>query len=153
MKVHNLLCSIQCSMLRSRPQKLKSSSWRLDFFLWHIHILHVRKYTSQYLIPLLLDADTTNCTACWSWWNLPKPHRVTIRRGLVRMLCQSSMTCPGLLVLKTSSKSGLPIAWITGHTTIPHPANETYFYCAINEFNLTFEVQNMGNKAFQNASF
>ena len=23
----------------------------------------------------------------------------------------------------------------------------------INEFNLTFEVQNMGNKAFQNASF
>ena len=29
----------------------------------------------------------------------------------------------------------------------------TYICCVINEFNLTFEVQNTGNKAFQNASF
>ena len=29
----------------------------------------------------------------------------------------------------------------------------TYIYCVINEFNPTFEVQNMGNEAFQNASF
>ena len=28
-----------------------------------------------------------------------------------------------------------------------------YIYCVINEFNPTFEVQNMGNEAFQNASF
>ena len=41
---------------------------------------------------------------------------------LVRTLSQPEMTSPGLLVLKTSSKFGLPIAWITGHTTIPQPA-------------------------------
>ena len=29
----------------------------------------------------------------------------------------------------------------------------TYIHCITNEFNPTFEVQNMGNKAFQNASF
>ena len=29
----------------------------------------------------------------------------------------------------------------------------TYIYCIINEFNPTFEVQNMENEAFQNASF
>ena len=29
----------------------------------------------------------------------------------------------------------------------------TYIYCVINEFNPTFEVQKMGNEAFQNASF
>ena len=29
----------------------------------------------------------------------------------------------------------------------------TYIYCVINEYNPTFEVQNMGNEAFQNASF
>ena len=28
-----------------------------------------------------------------------------------------------------------------------------YIYCVTNEFNPTFEVQNMGNEAFQNASF
>ena len=34
---------------------------------------------------------------------------------------------PGLLVLKSSSKSGLPIAWITGHATIPQPMEVIYF--------------------------
>ena len=29
----------------------------------------------------------------------------------------------------------------------------TYTYCVINEFNPTFETQNMGNEAFENASF
>ena len=29
----------------------------------------------------------------------------------------------------------------------------TYTYCVINEFNPAFETQNMGNKAFENASF
>ena len=29
----------------------------------------------------------------------------------------------------------------------------TYIFCVINEFNPTFEVQNMGDEAFQNASF
>ena len=29
----------------------------------------------------------------------------------------------------------------------------TYTYCVINEFNPTFETQNMGNEAFKNASF
>ena len=28
-----------------------------------------------------------------------------------------------------------------------------YIYCVINEFNPTFEVQKMGNEAFQNGSF
>ena len=31
--------------------------------------------------------------------------------------------------------------------------NISYIYCVINEFDLTFEVQKMGNEAFQNASF
>ena len=29
----------------------------------------------------------------------------------------------------------------------------TYTYCVTNEFNPTFEIQNMGNEAFKNASF
>ena len=29
----------------------------------------------------------------------------------------------------------------------------TYIYCVLNEFNPAFEVQKMGNKAFQNVSF
>ena len=56
----------------------------------------------------------------------PRPHQpimltnVTIEQ--VRMLGQSETTSPGLLVLKLSSKSGLPITWITGHATIPQPS-------------------------------
>merc|ERR1711974_523601 len=56
-------------------------------------------------------------------WTLPhltqRPHKpimltkVTIE--LVRTLSQSKMISPGLLVLKPSSKSGLPIAWITAN--------------------------------------
>ena len=40
---------------------------------------------------------------------------------IVTPLSQPEKTSPGLLVLKTSSKSGLPIAWITGRATIPQP--------------------------------
>ena len=40
---------------------------------------------------------------------------------LVWTLGQPEMTSLGLLVLKTSLNSGLPIAWITGHATIPQP--------------------------------
>ena len=40
---------------------------------------------------------------------------------LVRTLSRPVTTFPGLLVLKTSSKSGLAIASITGHATIPQP--------------------------------
>ena len=36
-----------------------------------------------------------------------------------RASADAELTSPGLLVLKTSSKSGLPIAWITGHASIP----------------------------------
>ena len=44
-------------------------------------------------------------------------------QSIVRTLSWPETTSPGLLVLKTSSKSGLPLAWITGHATIPHTAN------------------------------
>ena len=39
--------------------------------------------------------------------------------SIANIVGQSEMTSPGLLVLKSSSKSGLAIAWITGHATIP----------------------------------
>ena len=39
--------------------------------------------------------------------------------GLVRMLWPSEMICHRVLILKTSLKSGLPIAWITGPATSP----------------------------------
>ena len=41
--------------------------------------------------------------------------------GLVRTLWLSETDLHRAPVLKTSSKSGLPIAWITGYATIPQP--------------------------------
>ena len=41
--------------------------------------------------------------------------------GLVRTLWLSDTDLYRAPVLKTSSKSGLPIAWITGYATIPQP--------------------------------
>ena len=65
-----------------------------------------------------------------------------------------------LLYLSQKATVTLVPAWHFGN---PHfPCSElqkldydkiTYAYCVINEFNPTFEVQNMGNKAFQNALF
>ena len=81
-------------------------------------------------LVLLLGAGTLNCKvppAAQLHPPAPPPRahqprmltNVTIE--LVRTLSQSETTFPGLLVLKSSSKSGLPIAWITGNTTIPQP--------------------------------
>ena len=50
---------------------------------------------------------------------------------LVRTLSQPETTSPGLLVLKPSSKSGLPIAWITGHNMIPQPRREVIYMISL----------------------
>ena len=88
------------------------------------------------LIPLLLGAGTLNCKVPPSRWDDPTPrlgsHQprmlTNVIPELVRMLSQPETTSPGLLVLKTSSKSGLPIAWITGHATIPQPQRKRFNY-------------------------
>ena len=59
---------------------------------------------------------------------------------LVWTLSQPETTSPGLLVLKTSSKSGLPIAWITGHATIPQPRLPTAYFLSIQFHNYTMWV-------------
>ena len=46
--------------------------------------------------------------------------------GLVRTLWLSETDLHRAPVLKTSSKSGLPIAWITGYATIPQPGIMSY---------------------------
>ena len=56
--------------------------------------------------------------------------------GLVRTLWLSETDLHRAPVLKTSSKSGLPIAWITGYATIPQASTCTYvlFLCFISNF-------------------
>ncbi len=81
-------------------------------------------------IPLLLGVGTLKCTVSTNNGMIPylakgshQPRMLTnVIPELVRTLCQPETTFPGLLVLKTSSKSGLAIASITGHATIPQPS-------------------------------
>ena len=83
-------------------------------------------------LVLLLGMGTLNCKVPRGRSDppapRPRPHQprmltnVTIE--LVQMLSRSETTSPGVLVLKSSSKSGLPVAWITGHATIPQPSSK-----------------------------
>ena len=85
-------------------------------------------YALTSAIPLLLDAGTLNC-----WVFPPGPNRTSLDNlatpgspkvsmltpSLVRTLVQHVTQCSRTPVLKPSSNSGLPIAWITEPATDP----------------------------------
>ena len=90
-------------------------------------------YALTSAIPLLLDAGTLNC-----WVFPPGPNRTSLDNlatpgspkvsmltpSLVRTLVQHVTQCSRTPVLKPSSNSGLPIAWITEPATDPSQQKE-----------------------------
>jgi len=77
------------------------------------------QHVGPWALPTAVPAEAGGTSPHLTQTTVDQFGQPTVARRLVRTLSQSNVTSPGLLVLKTSSKSGLPIAWITGPATDP----------------------------------